>query len=202
MQRSACSFSQQRIELDQLILDQQGTTLQPLQLGRIQLTGLVVDQAQSPQRQAAAVTQHGTRVEADMRWPRHQGVIKEALILTRIIDDQKALFMQRVGTESEIPVRLPCIQPTMGLEPLAVFVHQRHKADGHIKDISDQSRQIVIAFFMVTIQYMQRMQAIEALFFTRMRCRRPEAGPATRREGRLCSGICHGILPRWYFYEI
>ena len=48
----------------------------------------------------------------------------EAFILARVVDDEVALFMESMGAEGQVTPRFTCIDTAVGLEPLAILVHQ------------------------------------------------------------------------------
>jgi hypothetical protein len=94
---------------------------------------MVVDHAQGAQGVACAVEQRRARIEGHVRRAGHQRVSREARVLVGVRHHQRLACRQdRVRAKCVLPGRLAGLQPELGLEPLALLVHQGHQGDGRV----------------------------------------------------------------------
>lgn len=80
------------------------------------------------------------RVETDIRGARDEGVVVEALVLARVLDDQDVAFEDRVRAEGGLARGRRDGQTVARLKPLAVGVDQGHQRDRDPDRLGDNTR--------------------------------------------------------------
>jgi hypothetical protein len=94
---------------------------------------MVIDHAQGAQGVALAVEQRRAGVEGHVGRAGHQRISREARVPVGVRHHQRlARREDRVRAKCVLPGRLAGLQPDLGLEPLALLVHQRQQGDRRV----------------------------------------------------------------------
>lgn len=145
----------------QLHLDQQGQIAQALLLLGAESARLAIDDAQRADRLAFA--EHRLpRVEAHMRFARHQWVVHEARIQVRILDHQHVAHGDGDAAEGNRAWCLFDIQAAARLEPLALPVDERDQDDRHAEGHRGKAGEAVEARLGRRVEHVERSQGGEA----------------------------------------
>ena len=94
---------------------------------------LPVDDAQRADVVTRRRPQRNAGVEADMGIARHQGVVGEPRVESRVGNDQNVRTPERMGTERDVTPGLADVQALRAEKELLVLADQRHGGDRHLE---------------------------------------------------------------------
>jgi hypothetical protein len=160
---------------------------------RIQFTRLAVNHAQSAERKPIFVDQWRAGVEADVRFPEHQGTFAEARILQRIWNDEKVALLNGVSADRTLARCLVDLHPHSGFEPLPVVVHQGKHGHGRSADVRRKDDQIIKRLFRFTVKNGIAIQRSDSSGFHRSNRSSHEHLP---RDEDWCGRFEAGIIPQ------
>src|SRR5208282_1545920 len=96
----------------------------------VEFPGNAVQDAQGAEVVASGGADGGAGVEADAGISRYQRVGGEPFIFQGVFDFEDVILHDRVGAKGDVARGLGGGDADLGLEPLAVFVHERNYGDG------------------------------------------------------------------------
>ena len=152
------------LEPQQLRADQPGDPLECRSVPRREAARPAVDHAQRADRAPLHLQRHAG-IEADEGLAPDEGVVREARIGQRVLDQEQAVLGDRMGTERFVARRLAGRHADAGLEPLAGMVDQADQGDRGVEHLRRQPRQVVERRIRGRVQNAEPVQHCEAFGF-------------------------------------
>ena len=137
----------------------------------VELARFLVNDAEGSQRMTIGRDERHAGIETDFRTGDDEGVVLETLVLGRIRHDEEVLLQNRVRAHGDVTAGFAEAEADLGLEPLAVFVHQGDQRDGRAADKGREFGGLVKNRFGQRVQHVVLPEDFDALDFVLRRRR-------------------------------